>query len=89
MALERSSSSGVFLNGMYMGNCQNYGTFLGPYNNTGPNLGDPKRDHNFDNLPYVGTFTYIHIYIEVWGSKSQSFQNRAPEIDPNILLYSF
>ena len=25
--------------------------FLGPYYNTGPNLGDPKRDHNFDNPP--------------------------------------
>ena len=40
----------------YMGNCQNYGPFLGPYYNTGPNtgpnLGDPKRDHNFDNPPY-------------------------------------
>ena len=39
-----------------MGNCQNYGHFLGPYYNTGPNtgpnLGDPKRDHNFDNPPY-------------------------------------
>ena len=21
-------------------------------NNTGPNLGDPKRDHNFDNPPF-------------------------------------
>ena len=41
-----------------MGDCQNYGPFLGPYYstgpNTGPNLGDPKRDHNFDNDPYVG-----------------------------------
>ena len=40
----------------YMGDCQNYGPFLGPYYNTGPNtgpnLGDPKRDHNFDNPPY-------------------------------------
>ena len=40
----------------YMGNCQNYGPFLGPYYNTGPNtgpnLGDPKRDHNFDNPPH-------------------------------------
>ena len=35
-----------------MGNCQNYGPFLGPYYNTGPNLGDPKRDHNFDNPPH-------------------------------------
>ena len=40
-----------------MGDCQNYGPFLGPYYNTGPNTGpnsgDPKRDHNFDNLPYI------------------------------------
>ena len=40
-----------------MGDCQNYGPFLGPYYNTGPNtepnLGDPKRDHNFDNYPYI------------------------------------
>ena len=35
-----------------MGDCQNYGPFLGPYYNTGPNLGDPKRDHSFDNPPY-------------------------------------
>ena len=39
----------------HVGNCQNYGSFLGPYYNTGPNtgpnLGDPKRDHNFDNPP--------------------------------------
>ena len=34
-----------------MGDFQNYGPFLGPYYNTGPNLGDPKRDHNFDNPP--------------------------------------
>ena len=41
---------------LYMGDCQNYGPFLGPYYNTGPNtgpnLGDPKRDHNFDKHPY-------------------------------------
>ena len=41
----------------HMGNCQNYGPFLGPCYNTGsytgPNLGDPKRDHNFDNSPYI------------------------------------
>ena len=35
-----------------MGDCQNYGPFLGPYYNTGPNLKYPKRDHDFDNLPY-------------------------------------
>ena len=50
-----------------MGNCQNYGPFLGPYYNTGPNtgpnLGDPKRDHNFDNFPYVGTTTGINAFI--------------------------
>ena len=41
----------------HMGNCQNYGPFLGPYYNTGPNtgpnLGYPKRDHNFDNHPHA------------------------------------
>ena len=40
-----------------MGDCQNYGPLLGPYYktgpDTGPNLGDPKRDHNFDNPPYT------------------------------------
>ena len=40
---------------VYLGDCQNYGPFLGPYYNTGPstgpNFGDPKRDHNFDNPP--------------------------------------
>ena len=40
-----------------MGDCQNYGPFLGPYYNTGPNtgpnFGDPKGDHNFDNPPHV------------------------------------
>ena len=37
-----------------MGDCENYGPCLGPHYNTttGPNLGDPKRDHNFDNPPY-------------------------------------
>ena len=38
-----------------MGDCQNYGPSLGPHYktgpNTGPNLGEPKRDHNFDNPP--------------------------------------
>ena len=38
-----------------MGDCQNYGPFLGPHYSTGPNmgpnLGDPKRDHNFVNSP--------------------------------------
>ena len=43
----------------YMGDCQNYGPFLGPYYNTGPNLGDPKRDHNFDNPPYDATLMLL------------------------------
>ena len=36
-----------------MGDCQNYRPLLGPYYNTGPNLGDPKKDHNFDNPPGI------------------------------------
>ena len=38
-----------------LGDCQNYGPFWGPYYNTGPNLGDPKRDHNFDNPPLTSS----------------------------------
>ena len=37
----------------YLRDCQNYGPFLGPYYTTGPSLRDPKRDHNFDNPPFV------------------------------------
>ena len=47
---------------IHMGDCQNYGLFLGPnFNmgpNTGPNLGNPKRDHNFDNPPYIHRYIY-------------------------------
>ena len=48
-----------------MGDCQNYGPFLGPYYNTGPNtgpnLGDPKRDHDFDNPPYDGSILGVSV----------------------------
>ena len=48
-----------------MGNCQNYGPFWGPYYNTGPNtglnLGDPKRDHDFDNPPHVFVRSTPHV----------------------------
>ena len=44
----------------YRGDYQNYGPFLGPcYDtgpNTGPNVGDPKRDYNFDNPIYRGQY---------------------------------
>ena len=65
-----------------MGDCQNYGPFLGPYYNTGPhtgpNLGDPKRDHNFDNPPNLGPargsfiFTGCHFHDEQLG-KTQTW----------------
>ena len=36
------------------GGCRNYGPFLDSFCNTAPNIsGTPKRDHNFDNHPYV------------------------------------
>ena len=54
-----------------MGNCQNYGPFLGPYYNTGPNtgpnLGDPKRDQNFDNSPYIA-IVYFYPTVTEGGS---------------------
>ena len=50
-----------------MGDCQNYGPFLGPYYNTGPNtgpsLGDPKRDHNFDNPPYIWLIIWEFLFL--------------------------
>ena len=42
----------------YMGDCQNYGPFLGPLNWAPYYNRDPKRDHNFDSPPYI----YIHIH---------------------------
>ena len=46
----------MWLDSGYMGDCQNSGPLLGPYYHTGPNtrpnLGDQKRDHDFDNPPY-------------------------------------
>ena len=51
-----------------MGDCQNYGPFLGPYYNTGPNtgpsLGDPKRDHNFDNPPHESARACLLLNLE-------------------------
>ena len=36
-----------------LGGCQNYGPFLGTLNIRGRIiLGNPKRDHNFDNHPF-------------------------------------
>ena len=55
-ATARAGGGTLFVRSFFeVGDCQNYGPFLGPYYNTGPNtgpnLGDPKRDHNFDNPP--------------------------------------
>ena len=41
--------------GDHIGGCQNYGPFLGTREKKAPHYnGDPKRDHNFDNHPYIG-----------------------------------
>ena len=72
----------------YVGNCQNYGPFLGPYYNTGPNtgpnLGDPKRDNNFDNSPCIIQFRQSH------GLKShEDFVSRlAKGMDRVVFSYS-
>ena len=54
-----------------MGDCQNYGPFLGPYYNTGPNTGpnlrDPKRDHTFDNPLYVNETCSLEVVSVVQG----------------------
>ena len=36
-----------------MGDCPNYGPFLGPLNKAPYYNRDPKRDHNFDNPPCI------------------------------------
>ena len=41
--------------GFDISGCQNYGPFLGPYDNSAPIIkGTQKRGHNFDNQSYVG-----------------------------------
>ena len=45
----------------YLGDCQNYGPLLGPYHNTGPNLGDPNGEHNFDNPPFEVPYTTTNL----------------------------
>ena len=42
----------IWLEG-HTGDCQHNVLFLGPCYNTGPNLGGPRNDHNFDNPPYT------------------------------------
>ena len=51
LALNIRTMPGISHEDIQMRDCQKYGPFLNPYYNTGPNLGDPKRDHNFDNPP--------------------------------------
>ena len=64
-----------------MGDCQNYGPFLGPYYdtgpNTGPNLGDPKRDHNFDNPPYIYIYVCVCTSPEIVSPKTEPKPNPA------------
>ena len=44
---------------LYMGGCQNYGPFLGPWYNTAPTIhGTQKGAKNFDNYPYYGILFY-------------------------------
>ena len=71
-----------------MGNCQNYGPFLGPYYNTGPNtgpnLGDPKRDHNFDNPPYRGFYSeyYMDSCLQPLLASSRQWEDGGEEDKP-------
>ena len=63
-----------------MGDCQNYGPFSGPYYNTGPNnLGNPKRDHDFDNPPHptpqflVQTEVVVQVLLRTWMESLATF----------------
>ena len=46
---------------LYVGSCQNYGPFLAPYYNMAPNMGYPKRGHNFDNHAYLSLSLSSHV----------------------------
>ena len=46
---------------------------FGSLYNTGPNLGDSKRDHNFDNHPYI-----IYIYMPTWALRDQRQNSECP-----------
>ena len=69
----------------YMGGCQNYGPFLDPYYNTGPNLGDPERDHNFDNPPYPSP--KVRSGLRVKGLRFRK-KGKPPNVDKGILTIS-
>ena len=50
----------IYKSHIHMGGCQNYGPFFGyPKYSIGAVYykRDPKRDHNFDNHPYIHTHT--------------------------------
>ena len=54
-------------------------SILGPHYNTGPNLGDPKRDHNFDNPPYT-SWTSVPVRVEnILNCQADPFGN--PNVD--------
>ena len=49
----------------YMGGCQNYGPFLGPYYNTGPNTGPNLLDQKGT---IILTIPHILCLVFSWGS---------------------
>ena len=55
----------TFWGGPHTGGCQNYGPFLGTLNIRGRINGDPKRDHKFDNHPYIGVYIGITLFVGV------------------------
>ena len=71
-----------------MGDCQNYGPFLGPYYNTGPNtgpnLGDPKWDHNFDNPPHRPRLGKTVCDIPLLGGEFATLHSLSPELRMSI-----
>ena len=57
----------------YMGDCQNYGPFLGPYYNTGPNTG-PNLGTQKGTIILTTTHIVIIGYIVETQTSSESFR---------------
>ena len=51
--------NGIEADMKYMGGCQKYGPFLVPGIIRHLVFRGPKRDHNFDNHPYMGTYYVV------------------------------
>ena len=66
---------------MYMGGCQNYGPFLGTLNiGCRIKIGIPKKDHNFDNHPYILLLETLNPKVFTYLACTYILGNSAPAV---------